>query len=178
MICCAAIAALFGLFALPFAHTSARGPLAWRPGSDTGQPHGRSIIRSFGYAIEGIGLLIREERNARIHLVGAVGGILAGVVLRISLADWRWIIIAIGLVFASEALNTAIERLCDLASPAIHPLAKATKDVAAGAVLLLAATALLIGFTTFAPYLVRSNEAAPAVPFCGHAPQHDPGLGN
>ena len=162
MICCTALAALFGLAALPFARR--RDPLAWRPG--TGEPRRHGLARSFGFALAGLGLLLREERNARIHLIGATAATLAGIAIGLSLADWRWIILAVGLVFAAEALNTAIERLCDLASPDIHPLAKAAKDVAAGAVLVLAASALLIGLATFAPYAFASTAAAPAS--CGH----------
>ena len=59
----------------------------------------------------------------------------AGLALRISLADWRWLILSIALVLAAEAGNTAIEQLCNLVHPARHPIVKRIKDVAASAVL-------------------------------------------
>lgn len=161
MICCTALAALFGIVALPFTQAR-RSPLAWRPHAAERTPRRHSLARSFSCALAGVRQLVREERNARIHLVGAASSIAIGLALRITLADWRWIVLAIGLVLAAEALNTAVERVCDLASPGFHPLVKAAKDISAGAVLVLAASALLIGAATFAPYAMGALPATSA----------------
>ena len=75
--------------------------------------------------------------------------------LRISAADWCWIILAISIVWTAEALNTAFEFLADAASPDFHPLVRDAKDVAAGAVLLTATAAVVIGSLVFWPYVER-----------------------
>jgi diacylglycerol kinase (ATP) len=69
--------------------------------------------------------------------------------------DWCWIILAISIVSIGEALNTAFEFLADAASPAFHPLVRNAKDVAAGAVLITALAAAIIGALVFWPYVTR-----------------------
>jgi diacylglycerol kinase (ATP) len=109
---------------------------------------GRSIL----YALEGLRFLVRNEHNAWIHALVSLSVVGAGGILQISANDWRWIVVSIGLVWIGEALNTAVEQLCNLVSPQPHPLIKASKDVAAGAVLICAVTAAIIGGLTFYPY--------------------------
>jgi diacylglycerol kinase (ATP) len=77
-----------------------------------------------------------------------------GFLLNLSRAEWLWIILAIGLVLAAEIFNTAIEKLTDLVQEEKHPKAGQVKDLAAGAVLVLAITALLIGIIIFVPRLM------------------------
>jgi diacylglycerol kinase (ATP) len=76
----------------------------------------------------------------------------AGLWLNISGNDWRWIILAVGLVWVAEIVNTAFEHLCDVVQPEFHVSVKAAKDVAAGAVLVAAIVAALIGLMVFLPY--------------------------
>jgi diacylglycerol kinase (ATP) len=109
-------------------------------------------LRSFVHAGRGLGWLLRHEANARIHAAAAAGALVAGLILRISPADWRWIVLAIALVWSAEAFNTAIERLCDRVTPAQDELVRIAKDVAAGAVLVTAMAAALIGAATLFPY--------------------------
>src|SRR6185503_13346679 len=101
----------------------------------------------------GLGFLIRNEPNMRIHIVAAVAALVLGWNLRIDAAEWRWLILAIGLVLGAEALNTAVEQACNAITPDYHAAIKVAKDAAAGAVLLSAATAALIGVSIFAPHL-------------------------
>lgn len=89
----------------------------------------------------------------RFHVLAALAAVLAGVWLRLSRGEWLWIGLAVALVWAAELLNTAVERLVDLVSPERHPLAKAAKDTAAGAVLVLAAFAVVVGLCVFGPRL-------------------------
>jgi diacylglycerol kinase (ATP) len=110
-------------------------------------------LRSFCYAGRGIGYFLRCEHNAWIHGAATIAVIGLGVGLHVSAADWRWLIVAIAMVLAAEALNTAFERLCDLVSPDPNELVRIAKDVSAGAVLVLAIGAALIGLITFAPYI-------------------------
>ncbi len=113
----------------------------------------RRLCLSFGWAWRGVGVLLRTQANARIHAVAAVGAIVAGFVFGITRGEWCAVVAAIGLVLTAEGLNTAIEAVVDLASPGRHPLAEKAKDVAAGAVLLAAITAAVIGLLVFGPHL-------------------------
>ena len=102
-------------------------------------------MRSFGHAFLGMGHLVATEWNFRIHLVGTVSALIAGLILRFGYAEWLVVGTLIGLVLTAEALNTAIERLVNLLHPEIHPLARAAKDTAAAGVLLASLTALVVG---------------------------------
>lgn len=113
----------------------------------------RKRLRSFGYAFRGIVLLLLTQPNARIHLVATIGVILTGWYLGITAAEWVALVLAMGIVWVAEALNTALELLTDLVSPGHHDLAGKAKDVAAGAVLLAAVCAVVIGGIIFLPYL-------------------------
>ena len=99
--------------------------------------------------------MIRCQHNAWIHAVITVAVLVAAFLLRISAADWCWIILAISIVWTAEALNTAFEFLADAASPEFHPLVRDAKDVAAGAVLVTAIAAAVIGGIIFWPYVAR-----------------------
>jgi diacylglycerol kinase (ATP) len=110
-------------------------------------------IRSFGYALRGLGFMLKTQQNAWIHLAATALVIAAGVWVRLSFYDWRWIVLAIGIVWVAELVNTAFEHLCDVVQPEFHVSVKTAKDVAAGAVLVAAVAALLIGLLVFLPYL-------------------------
>ncbi len=112
-------------------------------------------IRSFKYAFVGIWTMLKSQQNAWIHAFATVAVILAGFVLGISPAEWCWLVLAIIAVWMAEALNTAIEFLADVASPEFHPLVKKAKDVAAGAVLISAIGALVIGIIVLGPYVLK-----------------------
>lgn len=111
-------------------------------------------LRSVRYAVRGIGTMLATQHNARIHLAATIAVMVAGVWCGLSLAEWTAIVVASALVWTAEALNTAVEFLTDVASPTFHPLAGKAKDVAAGAVLLAAAGALVIGGLVFWPKLM------------------------
>ncbi|MGZ5261503.1 MAG: diacylglycerol kinase family protein [Chthoniobacterales bacterium] len=110
-------------------------------------------IRSFRHAIVGVLRMIRCQHNAWIHAAATLAVIVTAFCLRISAADWCWIILAISIVWTAEALNTAFEFLADAASSEFHPLIRDAKDVAAGAVLITATAAAVIGGIIFWPYI-------------------------
>lgn len=112
-------------------------------------------IRSVRHAVTGIIRMIRCQHNAWIHAAATLVVLAAALVLRISAGDWCWIILAISIVWTAEALNTAFEFLADAASPEFHPLVRDAKDVAAGAVLLTAIAAVVIGGIVFWPYFQK-----------------------
>lgn len=111
-------------------------------------------IKSFAYAWKGILLLIKSEHNAWIHLVCAILVICAAIYFDINRMEWIAVIVCIGLVLAAEAINTAIESLVDLVSPEENPIAGKVKDLAAGAVLICAISAAIIGLLVFIPYII------------------------
>jgi diacylglycerol kinase len=112
-----------------------------------------AFIASFGYAFSGLWHVLRTQRNARVHAVVALLAIAAGIFLRISAVEFAITFVAISGVFIAEMFNTALEACVDLASPQPHPLAKIAKDVAAGAVLVSAMLAVIIGLCIFGPHL-------------------------
>lgn len=114
----------------------------------------RKRLKSFVYAFRGIGFLVRNEHNARIHLVAAVAAVAAGFLLGITAVEWTVIVLVIGAVLAAEAFNSALEALCDLVSPGYHESIKKAKDLAAGAVLLVAIAAAVIGSVIFLPRIL------------------------
>lgn len=113
-----------------------------------------SQIKSFKYAFNGIVLLFKGEMNARIHLIAAIGVIILAVIFEISFTEWALIVFAIGMVFVTETINTSIERIVDIISPEYNKKAGEAKDVAAGAVLLAAIFAVVIGAIVFLPKLL------------------------
>lgn len=113
----------------------------------------KSRMKSFGFAGRGLRVLFGQP-NTRIHLCVAICVIILGVVLKIHTSDWAIIALCITIVLSIEAMNTAVERVVDLASPKWHALAKDAKDLAAGAVLIAAAGSAIIGILVFAPYLL------------------------
>lgn len=111
------------------------------------------LVRSFSCAIEGIAYTVKTQRNMQIHLAAAVLALAASWWLDVPLRDGLLVLFAIALVFGLELVNTAIEAAVDLASPKRHAKAKVAKDAAAGAVLVAACFALLIGLAVFGPPL-------------------------
>ena len=110
-------------------------------------------LRSIRHALAGIALMLRTQHNAWLHLGATLGVIAAGIALKIDANDWRWLVVAIVLVWVSEAVNTAFEHLCDVVSPDFHASVKISKDIAAGAVLITAIGAVALGGLVFLPYL-------------------------
>ena len=113
------------------------------------------VIRSFGPALKGMKTAVVSENNFHIHLIAAVAVIGLGYYFKVQRSDWLWLTAAIGLVFITEYLNTAIEKLTDLVSPQFDERAGKVKDIAAGAVLMAALIAVVIGMLVFFPYMMR-----------------------
>jgi diacylglycerol kinase (ATP) len=111
-------------------------------------------MRSFRFAFAGLRHLLNTEHNSRIHLAASLIVIAAGAYLRVAIADWCWIVIAVAIVWITEALNTSIEHLADEVTHEHSLGIKAAKDVAASAVLVAASAAVVIGLLVFLPYLL------------------------
>ncbi|WP_426489711.1 diacylglycerol kinase family protein [Hymenobacter sp. 102] len=111
----------------------------------------RQRAASFGYAFRGVGAALRTEIHLWFHAAATVVVVALG--LCFGLARWEWaaVALAVGAVWCAELVNTAIEAVVNLVSPDYHPLAGRAKDVAAGAVLVMALAALVVGLLIFGP---------------------------
>ncbi|HET7770225.1 MAG TPA: diacylglycerol kinase family protein [Chloroflexota bacterium] len=110
--------------------------------------------RSFGYAGQGIRHAWETQRHLRIHAGLGLLAVGLGLALGIGVGEWAALLTVMTVVIALELLNTVVEAAVDLASPQFHPKAKVAKDVAAGAVLVSAVGASLVGAVIFVPRLL------------------------
>ncbi len=108
-------------------------------------------LRSFRYAFQGLWWLVREEHNSWIHLAFVVVLIPAGFILHLSPVEWTLIILCMGLVLGMELVNSAIERLADKISTERDPVIGKIKDLSAGAVLISAIAAAIVGLIILVP---------------------------
>ena len=113
-----------------------------------------SRLKSFTYALRGLGILLATQPNARIHAAATIAVCAAGFYFRLNVAEWCWIVLAMMAVWSAEAFNTALEFLADAVNPDFHPLVGKAKDVAAGAVLIAAMGAVVIGVLVFGPHIL------------------------
>ena len=113
----------------------------------------RSRIAAFGHAFRGWWHVLQTQQNAWIHSVVASLIVVLGLWLGLPPHDWAVLVLTIAMVFTAEFINTAIEAVVDLASPVNHPLAKVGKDVGAGAVMIAALAAVIVGALVLGPRL-------------------------
>jgi diacylglycerol kinase len=111
------------------------------------------FLASLRHALDGLRYLLRTQWNARIEAGAALLALSLGWILDIRAWEWVAITIQIALVLTLEAVNTALEALCDVVTLQIRPGIKDAKDVAAGAVLIAAASSLVTGTIVFLPKL-------------------------
>ena len=114
-----------------------------------------SLVKTYRDAFTGLGHVVRPQRNARIPLAITLLVFVIAAWLRITAQDWAILVLTAALVWTSELINTALEAVVDLASPQEQPLARAAKDLAAGAVLIAALAAIVVGVLLLGPALLR-----------------------
>ena len=120
------------------------------------QPNGHNrLLFSFVYAFEGVLSGLRSERNMVIHFSAIATVVVFGSLLGLSATEWMICVILFGMVLMAELINTAIETIVDILCPEYDPRAKIAKDTAAGAVLMAAAAAAVVGLIIFAPKLLE-----------------------
>ncbi len=122
-----------------------------RNAKDKRQGERFSLANAFACATCGIAHAFKTQRNMKIHLAVALLALVFGIVLQIETWGWAAIALAIGLVFAFECMNTALEAVVDLVSPEYSELAKHAKDCAAGAVLVCALGAVAVAAVVYVP---------------------------
>ncbi len=107
--------------------------------------------KNLTHALRGLRVLIQTTPNVWVHFGSALLAIIFGFLFSISSTEWLFLVLSIGLVIGAEAFNSAIEVDIDLTSPEYHPFARDTKDLAAGAVLIMGITTWIIGAIIFFP---------------------------
>jgi diacylglycerol kinase len=110
-------------------------------------------VRSFGYAFEGLRLMLRTQPNFLVHVCAALLAVLLGLVLHLGATEFAILFLTIAVVLVMECVNTALETLCDLVSPEYHPLVKRAKDVSAAGVLIAAVGSVAIALALYLPRL-------------------------
>jgi len=110
----------------------------------------QSLVSSFNAAIEGFVYVFKSQRNMRLHFLMGLFAVLLGILLNFTYIEVMVLCLTIAFVLFAEMFNTAIEYTVDLVSQEYHPLARIVKDIGAGAVLLSAMTAIVIGYILFA----------------------------
>ncbi len=118
----------------------------------------RSIIDSFNYAVSGIILSIKTERNMLIHYIIAIVVLFSSLLFGFSRIEFLILLFATTLVIVMELINTAIEKTVDMITKEYHPLARLAKDISAGAVLIAAINAMLVGYLLFFDRLNNLSE--------------------
>ncbi len=111
-------------------------------------------ILAFSYAFKGIAYFLKREAHAKIHLSAIILVVISGIVFKIKVNEWIAIILCMGLVLAAEAINSAIELLTDSIYKDYNPIAGHIKDIAAGAVLICAIVAAVVGCIIFVPHIL------------------------
>jgi diacylglycerol kinase len=112
------------------------------------------LIKSFGYALQGIYVATIEQLNIKIHFLAVVVVTTAGLFFHITAYEWCLVVICYGIVLTAELFNSAIENLVDLVSPDHHHLAGKVKDIAAGAVLISAIATAIVSLFIFLKYIL------------------------
>lgn len=115
--------------------------------------------KSMKHAVDGIIFTMKSERNFQIHLVLLTLTVIAGLFFKITTAEWLFVVVISSMVLFAELINTAVERTLDWLEPNHHDVVKIVKDVCAGAVLVCAIGAFIMGIIIFTPYIVNFIHA-------------------
>ncbi|AFQ45821.1 diacylglycerol kinase family protein [Desulfosporosinus meridiei] len=113
------------------------------------------FLRSLNQAWRGMMYTVKTQKHVQFHLFAGSAVLLLAWWSEVTRLEWLILILAIGSVIGAEVMNSAIETVVDMVQPNFHPLAGMAKDIAAGAVLVTAIQAVVIGFVVFLPPLLR-----------------------
>jgi diacylglycerol kinase len=111
----------------------------------------KKFLLGFVYAFQGLAVLVKTERNFKFHLLAFCCSSLAGIFFKIEKTEWLAVLTISAIILTAEALNSAIEKLCNHLHPEIHPAIKSVKDIAATAVLVSSIIAVVIAGIIFLP---------------------------
>jgi len=114
----------------------------------------KRTLRTFKYSLDGLAYAYKNEQSMWIHAIGSLFTIVLGFIYHLTLSEWAIIFIALGVILASELINTAIEAAVDLCTLEIHPLAKIAKDCGSAATFVLTLVSIVICLFVFVPYFI------------------------
>ncbi len=114
----------------------------------------KRFVKSFGYAVDGLKYAFKYEQNIIAHTIATILVVAFGIAFHLNYTEWLIIILIIGLVVATELINTSIEAAIDLCTKEQNPLAKVAKDTAAAAVMVFAIIAVILGLMIFIPKIL------------------------
>ena len=114
----------------------------------------RRTLRTFKYSWQGLAYAYKNEQSMWIHAAGSIVTIVLGFIYHLTLLEWGLIFIALGVILASELINTAIEAAVDLCTLEVHPLAKIAKDCGSAATFVLTLVSIVICLFVFVPYFI------------------------
>ena len=114
----------------------------------------KRTLRTFKYSLDGLVYAYRNEQSMWIHAAGTIFTVILGFIYSLSLTEWAIIFIALGVILASELINTAIEAAVDLCTLEIHPLAKIAKDCGSAATFVLTLVSIVICLFVFVPHFI------------------------
>ena len=114
----------------------------------------KRTLRTFKYSAQGIAYAYKNEQSMWIHAAATIVTVTLGIIFSLSLTEWALIFIALGVILASELINTAIEAAVDLCTLEIHPLAKIAKDCGSAATFVLTLVSIVICLFVFIPHFI------------------------
>ena len=114
----------------------------------------KRTLRTFKYSLAGLIYAYKNEQSMWIHAIGSLFTITLGFIYHLKLSEWAIVFIALGVILASELINTAIEAAVDLCTLEIHPLAKIAKDCGSAATFVLTLVSIVICLFVFVPYFI------------------------
>ena len=123
---------------------------------DAIKKHGfKRFLRSWSYSFDGLKYAYKYEQSMLIHVLATIAVVAANIFFKVTGMQWLITMLAIGMVLASELINTAIEAVVDMVTLEIHPLAKIAKDCGSAATFVLSVMAAAIGFVVYIPYIIE-----------------------
>lgn len=113
------------------------------------------FLKSFSYSFDGLKYAVKNEQSVTVMAILTIVGIALGFILQISIVEWFFIVFVIGVILATELINTSIEATIDLVSPEFHPLAKVAKDTASAAVFIYSVVSVILACLIFVPKILK-----------------------
>lgn len=116
------------------------------------------FLKSFSYSWDGLKYALQNEQSVSVMIIITFIAVTLGLILQITVVEWFFILFVIGVVLATELINTSIEATIDLLSPDFHPLAKVAKDTASAAVFIYSIVSAILAGLIFIPKIIKLIE--------------------
>lgn len=113
------------------------------------------LRNSFKYSMAGLRYAYKNEQSMTIHVIVTATVVVLGLLFKITLTEWMICLFLIGIIMATELINTALEAVVDMYTQDYHPLAKVAKDTASAAVFVFSIVSFVVGMLIFVPYVIK-----------------------